>query len=177
MCSALYIKCVWDWLRKYVTFNGRSGGNAGLSFGRPRRKSFDEIITHYNCVVICIPFNFTPSNHECAPWRRSWWRATSRSWRCRSPRPCCPLTASRRTCRGCSSSCGRCPTRRPPRRSGWCLCLPWAGVRMRRILIRMICPPPRQVLCLRQKVPHPLLPNASPKKSEKKWKQKYEDKC
>lgn len=43
-----------------ATFSGRSGGNAGLSFGRPRRKSFDQIVTHYN-IIICIPFNFTLS--------------------------------------------------------------------------------------------------------------------
>ena len=49
MCLQLVDKiCGW------VTFNGRSGGNAGLSFGRPRRKSCDEIITDYN-TVICIP--------------------------------------------------------------------------------------------------------------------------
>ena len=44
-----------------ATFSGRSGGNAGLSFGRPRRKSFGQIVTHYN-IIICIPFNFTPRN-------------------------------------------------------------------------------------------------------------------
>ena len=42
-------------------FSGRSGGNAGLSFGRPRRKSFDQIVTHFN-IIICIFFNFTPRN-------------------------------------------------------------------------------------------------------------------
>ena len=45
-----------------ATFSGRSGGNAGLSFGRPRRKSFDQIVTHYNIIIICIFFNFTPRN-------------------------------------------------------------------------------------------------------------------
>ena len=44
-----------------ATFSGRSGGNAGLSFGRPRRKSFDQIVTHFN-IIICIFFNFTPHN-------------------------------------------------------------------------------------------------------------------
>ena len=28
-----------------------------------------------------------------SPWRMSWWRGSGRSWRCRSPRPCCPGTA------------------------------------------------------------------------------------
>ena len=37
-----------------ATLSGRSGGKAGLSFGRPRRKSLDRIIIIINCILfIC----------------------------------------------------------------------------------------------------------------------------